>query len=164
MRVPLAILLLMPFAEIATFVLVGKAIGVLATLGLTLLAVFAGLALLRIQGAGVLQRLQKDSQTNQNPGREIVHGAMIVVAAILLIIPGFLTDVVGILLFVPFVRDFIWSFIGPRVTVFRTSSFSYQGAGAETPREKDGPIIDLGEDDFRRDANRQSPWSLGKDQ
>lgn len=164
MRVPLAILLLMPLAEIATFVFVGKAIGVLATLGLTLLAVFAGLALLRIQGAGVLQRLQKESRTNANPGREIVHGAMIVVAAMLLIIPGFLTDILGILLFVPFVRDFIWSFIGPRVTVFRTSSFSYQGAGGETSRPKDGPIIDLDEDDFQRGASGQSPWSLGKDQ
>lgn len=164
MRVPLAILLLMPFAEIATFVLVGKVIGVLATLGLTLLAVFAGLALLRIQGAGVLQRLQKESRSGDDPGREIVHGAMIVVAAMLLIIPGFLTDVVGILLFVPFVRDFIWSFIGPRVTIYRSGSFSHQSTGAETSRPKDGPIIDLDEDDFRRDANRQSPWSLGKDQ
>ncbi|MCM2396553.1 membrane protein FxsA [Rhizobium sp. S95] len=164
MRVPLAILLLMPLAEIATFVLVGKAIGVLPTLGLTLLAVFVGLALLRIQGAGVLQRLQKESRTNANPGREIVHGAMIVVAAMLLIIPGFLTDILGILLFVPFVRDFIWSFIGPRVTVQRSSSFSYQGASTETSRPKDGPIIDLDEDDFRRDGNRQSPWSLEKDQ
>lgn len=164
MRVPLAILLLMPLAEIATFVLVGKAIGVLATLGLTLLAVFVGLALLRIQGAGVLQRLQKESRTNANPGREIVHGAMIVVAAMLLIIPGFLTDILGILLFVPLVRDFIWSFIGPRVTVQRSSSFSYQGASTETSRPKDGPIIDLDEDDFRRDGNRQSPWSLEKDQ
>ncbi len=162
MRVPLAILLLMPFAEIATFVLVGKAIGVLATLGLTLLAVFAGLALLRIQGAGVLQRLQKESRSDDNPGKEILHGAMIVVAAFLLIIPGFLTDVVGLLLFVPFVRDLIWSIIGPRIVVSRSSGFSYQSAGAGNSRQ-DGPVIDLNEKDFRRDANGKSPWSIGKD-
>ena len=159
MLLPLAILLLLPLAEIAAFVVVGKYVGVLTTLGLTVLATVVGLALLRIQGAGVLRRLQTESQSGTDPAREIVHGAMIVIAAFLLIIPGFLTDMVGILLFVPFLRDFAWSLIKPHVTVIREGRFSYRSSpqGPASPRST---IIDLDEDDYRHDPNRQSPWSV----
>lgn len=159
MRMPLAILLLLPLAEIAAFVVVGKYLGVLATLGLTVLASMAGLVLLRVQGAGVLRRLQTESQKGADPAREIVHGAMIVIAAFLLIIPGFITDVVGILLFVPFVRDFAWSLVKPHVTVMRESRFSYRSAskGPAAPR---ATVIDLDEEDYHHDPNRRSPWSV----
>lgn len=159
MRMPLAILLILPLAEIAAFVVVGKYLGVLATLGLTVLASMAGLVLLRVQGAGVLRRLQTESQKGADPAREIVHGAMIVIAAFLLIIPGFITDVVGILLFVPFVRDFAWSLVKPHVTVMRESRFSYRSAskGPAAPR---ATVIDLDEEDYHHDPNRQSPWSV----
>lgn len=159
MRMPLAILLLLPLAEIAAFVVVGKYLGVLATLGLTVLASMAGLVLLRVQGAGVLRRLQTESQKGADPAREIVHGAMIVIAAFLLIIPGFITDVVGILLFVPFVRDFAWSLVKPHVTVMRESRFSYRSSskGPAAPR---ATVIDLDEEDYHHDPNRQSPWSV----
>ncbi|PJI40049.1 MAG: membrane protein FxsA [Rhizobium sp.] len=159
MRMPLAILLLLPLAEIAAFVVVGKYLGVLATLGLTVLASMAGLVLLRVQGAGVLRRLQTESQKGADPAREIVHGAMIVIAAFLLIIPGFITDVVGILLFVPFVRDFAWSLVKPHVTVMRESRFSYRSSskGPAAPR---ATVIDLDEDDYHHDQKRQSPWSV----
>lgn len=159
MRMPLAILLLLPLAEIAAFVVVGKYLGVLATLGLTVLASMAGLVLLRVQGAGVLRRLQTESQKGADPAREIVHGAMIVIAAFLLIIPGFITDVVGILLFVPFVRDFAWSLVKPHVTVMRESRFSYRSS-SEGPAALRATVIDLDEEDYHHDPNRQSPWSV----
>lgn len=159
MRIPLAILLLLPLAEIAAFVIVGKYVGVLATVGLTVLSGVVGLALLRVQGAGVLRRLQTESQGGKDPAREIVHGAMIVIAAFLLIIPGFLTDIVGILLFLPFVRDFAWSLVKPHVRVMRESRFSHQSStnGAPPPRST---VIDLNERDYRHDPNRPSPWSV----
>jgi len=159
MRMPLAILLLLPLAEIAAFVVVGKYVGVLTTLGLTVLATVVGLALLRIQGAGVLRRLQTESQSGTDPAREIVHGAMIVIAAFLLILPGFLTDIVGILLFLPFIRDFAWSLVRPHVTVMRESRFAYRSStkGEASPRST---VIDLDERDYRHDPNRSSPWSV----
>ncbi|WP_454748160.1 FxsA family protein [Ciceribacter selenitireducens] len=159
MRMPLAILLLLPLAEIAAFVVVGKYLGVLATLGLTVLASMAGLVLLRVQGAGVLRRLQAESQKGTDPARAIVHGAMIVIAAFLLIIPGFITDVVGILLFVPFVRDFAWSLVKPHVTVMRESRFSYRSS-SKGPAAQRATVIDLDEEDYHHDPNRQSPWSV----
>lgn len=159
MRMPLAILLLLPLAEIAAFVIVGKYVGVLATVGLTVLSGLVGLALLRVQGAGILRRLQTESQDGRSPAREIVHGAMIVIAAFLLIIPGFLTDFVGILLFLPFVRDFAWSLVRPHVTVMRESRFTYRASsnGEASPRST---VIDLDERDYRHDPNRPSPWSV----
>lgn len=159
MRMPLAILLLLPLAEIAAFVVVGRYVGVLATLGLTVLASMAGLVLLRVQGAGVLRRLQTESQNGTDPAREIVHGAMIVIAAFLLIIPGFITDIVGILLFVPFVRDFAWSLMKPHVTVMRESRFSYRSS-SKGPAATRATVIDLDEDDYHHDQKRQSPWSV----
>ncbi|GEO86588.1 MULTISPECIES: FxsA family protein [Alphaproteobacteria] len=164
MRLPLAILFFLPLAEIAAFVVVGKYIGVLATLGLTVLTGVVGLSLLRVQGAGILRRLQSESRNGADPGREIVHGAMIVIAAFLLIIPGFLTDIVGILLFLPFIRDFAWKLVKPHVAVVRESRFSYQASSStsndQSPSES--TTIDLDENDFHRGPNRQSPWSLDK--
>lgn len=164
MRIPLAILLLLPLAEIATFVFVGKYIGVLATLALIILSGAAGLLLLRIQGAGVLRRLQTESRNEKGPAREITHGAMIVVGAFLLLIPGFLTDILGILLFIPFVRELVWSLVRPHVTFAGASHFSYRSNTSST--EKDAgrsTVIDLDTEDYQREPNRQSPWSSVRD-
>ena len=158
MRMPLAILLLLPLAEIAAFVVVGRSIGVLATLGLTVLSSLIGLVLLRVQGAGVLRRLQAESVKGTDPEREIVHGAMIVVAAILLIIPGFITDIVGILLFVPLVRDLAWSLVRPNITVMRDSRFSYSSRAADDAPSRP-TVIDLDSGDYRHEPQGRSPWS-----
>lgn len=160
MRMPLTILLLLPLAEIAAFVVIGRYVGVLATLGLTVLAAVVGLALLRVQGAGILRRLRTESRSGTDPAREIVHGAMIVIAAFLLIVPGFLTDIVGILLFVPFVRDFAWSLAKPHVTLVHESRFSHRSSSEDRASHR-STIIDLDKDDYRHDPKRRSPWSVG---
>jgi UPF0716 protein FxsA len=81
-------MLAMPFIEIAGFVIVGSEIGVLATLGLVILSAMLGFFLLRVQGFGLLQRIRMESAAGRVPDREMMHGAMIVVAAIMLIVPG----------------------------------------------------------------------------
>ncbi|NML75505.1 membrane protein FxsA [Rhizobium sp. S-51] len=164
MRIPLAILLLLPLAEIATFVFVGKYIGVLATLALIILSGVVGLLLLRIQGAGVLRRLQTESRNEKGSAREITRGAMIVVGAFLLLIPGFLTDILGILLFIPFVREFVWSLVRPHVTFAGASHFSYRTNTSSTERDTGrSTVIDLDTEDYQREPNRQSPWSSVRD-
>ncbi len=148
--------LLLPMAEIATFIVVGREIGVGATLGLILLSAVVGALLLRAQGLGVLRKLQSASRTGENPGRQIVHGAMIVIAAFLLILPGFLTDIFGILLFIPAVREAVWQFLRKRITVVtRTSSARPDPAGAR-PRAIPG-VIDLDDAEFTRDPDRSDP-------
>ncbi len=103
MRVLLAILAL-PLLEIAGFVVVGGWIGLWATLALVILSAVAGVWVARLQGARVAGDLAAASQGLRDPGKPLAEGAIVLVAAMLLIVPGFLTDLAGIALLVPAVR------------------------------------------------------------
>ena len=157
-------LLIIPIAEIAVFILVGQYIGLFPTLGLILATAVLGALLLRIQGFGILRKLTAEANAGRVPSRELVHGAMIVIAGILLITPGFITDCIGFLLFLPPVRDFIWSLLKNRVTVFtRFTGPAPSGAPwtSGTNRSQNGPVVDLEEDEFTRSESQKSPWSGG---
>jgi UPF0716 protein FxsA len=158
------LLFLMPLAEIAGFVVVGKAIGVWATLALVIFSAMLGAMLLRIQGIGILQRISAESRNGGDPGREMVHGAMIVVAAFLLLLPGFISDILGLLLFIPAVRELAWRYLRSRIVVFGSSSpFGGRRSAGPSPRPRGkGPVVDLDEGDFQRGPNRDSPWSERK--
>lgn len=155
MRISLALILVAPLVEIASLIMVGQFLGVLATLALVLLAGMLGLLLLRVQGAGILRRLQTETAKGVDPGRELVQASLLVVAAFLLLVPGFVGDVIGLLLFLPFVRDFAWRLIKPRIMVkssgFTASGFSYR-------QDQDASVVDLDEDEYRRDPRPDSPW------
>lgn len=110
-------LLPLMFLEIAGFVVVGRQVGVVPTLGLVLLAMFVGVALMRRQGFGVLARMRQAAAAGQDPGRDLVHGLLILLAGILLLVPGFLTDIAGLLLFIPSVRDLVWRRLRGRMAV-----------------------------------------------
>jgi UPF0716 protein FxsA len=94
-----------PIAEIALFIYVGGRIGLLATLVIIVLTAVVGSALVARQGSAAVADVQKAFFEARFPGRELAHGAMIVVAGAFLVTPGFLTDVVGFLLLVPPVRE-----------------------------------------------------------
>jgi UPF0716 protein FxsA len=159
--VPLVLTLLigLPLIEIATFVVVGSKIGVLWTIALVVLSSIVGSILLRVQGFGVLTRIRRDVDAGRNPGRELAHGAMILLAGVLLLVPGFVTDVIGLLLFIPPVRDLAWRFLRERVTV---TSFGTGFGGFSAGRDR-GPVVDLDEDEFRRTPDPKSPWRIGND-
>lgn len=153
------LLLAVPLAEISVFVLVGGQIGVLATLGLVLVTAVAGAILLRIQGFGVMERIRRTLEAEQIPGRELVHGVMIMIAGVLLLTPGFVTDTCGFLLFVPAIRDIGWRFVRDRIVV-QTVHARGHGSGQGPAR---GPTIDLDEEDYSTDRrDPRSPW-IGKD-
>lgn len=158
--VPFVLIILfgLPLLEIATFVVVGSQIGVLWTIALVVLASIAGTILLRIQGFGVMTRIRRELDAGRNPGRDLAHGAMILLAGILLLIPGFLTDVVGLLLFIPPVRDLAWRFLRQRVMI---RSFGTGFGGFRGGRDR-GPTIDLDEDEFSRTPDPKSPWRIGR--
>jgi len=101
---------------------------------------------------GALRRAQIQAQTGGAPDREIVHGAMIVLAGLLLIIPGFITDIIGLLLFLPPVRDLAWNAIRSRIVVVGPG-----GRGGRARRE--AKVIDLDERDYREvEGGASSPW------
>jgi UPF0716 protein FxsA len=156
--VPLLIaifLLAFPLLEIAAFVVVGSRIGVLPTIGLVILSGVVGSVLLRWQGFGAVNRIRREMETGGVPGRELAHGAMIMLAGILLLIPGFISDVFGLLLFIPAFRDLAWRFLRSRVTV--VTDFSVGGLRGARRRD-DGRTIDLGEDEYSKAPDPKSPW------
>ena len=143
--------LLLPLLEIACFIVVGRRIGLMATLGLVVLSGVAGIVLMRIQGFGVLARLRQSGKEGRAPGKEMLDAAMIMIAGILLLIPGFLTDIVGLALFLPPVRAFLWNRLMRNVVVVDIG-----GAHPGGPRPHTGPdrTIDLDESDFHRNDRR----------
>lgn len=154
-------MLAMPFIEIAGFIIVGSKIGVLATLALIVLSAMLGFFLLRVQGIGLLQRIRTETAAGNTPDREMVHGAMLVFAAIMLIVPGFVTSTIGLLLFIPFVRDFVWNrFLRPRMVVTTTSTHYSQTY--ESQRSDENRIIDLDPEDYSTRPNENSPWNPDK--
>jgi len=98
-------LLLLPVLEIAVFIEVGSRIGAGATVGLIVLAAVLGVALLRRQGLSVLRKAQAAADRGELPVGAVFEGFCLAVAGILLIIPGFLTDTVALLLLIPPLRN-----------------------------------------------------------
>ena len=140
-----------PIAEIATFVWVGGYLGVINTVGLVLLAAFGGLALFRYVGFGLLRRVQAEVSGGRMPAGTLLEGLIVLVAGVLLILPGFLSDVLAFLLLFAPVRRFIITVIAARLTVSTVSS----GYG----RRKEEGVVDLGEDEWQSRGGGDSPWS-----
>jgi UPF0716 protein FxsA len=147
------LLLALPLLEIAGFIVVGRQIGALATIGLVVASSIAGSLLLRHQGFGVMARVRQEIEAGRDPSRHLAHGVMVLLAAVLLIIPGFITDIFGLLLFLPPVRDLAWRLFRNRIVT--VTSFSADLGGGFRPRG--GRTIDLDEDDFSRNNDRRGP-------
>jgi UPF0716 protein FxsA len=159
LRFLLLAILSLPIVEIAVLIYVGSSIGVFPTIGLIILTGFLGMMLLRIQGFAVLSRIRAEIDQGQIPDKSLADAAMIALAGIFLIIPGFISDIIGILLFLPPVRALIRSAIGRRVSIVRSS------AGARPD------VVDLDPADYQRTdantdtaANASSPWRLPQDE
>ena len=99
-----AALVIVPIIEIAVFVEVGGAIGLWPTLAVVVATAIAGGTLLRLQGLATMARAREALARNEMPLKEVVDGVFLLVAGLLLLTPGFVTDGVGFVLFVPGVR------------------------------------------------------------
>lgn len=150
MRIPFSLIFLfLVLAEIAVFIQVGAAIGVLATLGLTLLGMIVGAILLRAQGTATLMRVRAEIEAGRTPARPLGEGAALAAAALLIILPGFLTDLMGLLLFLPPVRAALWSIVRRKVHV------ATPAPGAQPSRS---PMIDLDHSEYGASPRPDSPW------
>jgi len=139
--VPIFLLLLglfvgVPLLELALLIEVGGRIGALPTIALCLLTAAMGGILVRSQGGQVIATLKRQLDRGRLPVEEAFHGLCILVAGLLLLTPGFVTDVIGFALLVPPLRRFLYEFLGRRVEV-----------GIRDPRERRGgpepPVIDV---------------------
>ncbi|MGQ0615642.1 MAG: FxsA family protein [Acidimicrobiia bacterium] len=96
--------LLVPIAELAVIVTVAGQVGVIETLGLLVLVSVAGAWLVKREGLGVMRRLSETIGRGEIPHRELVDGFLVLLAGVFFLTPGFLTDLVAILLLLPPVR------------------------------------------------------------
>ena len=142
-------LILLPIIEIALFIKVGQTIGLLPTLALVIGAAILGGLLLRQQGVSVLTRMRGNLNAGQMPGREIADAMMIGIASVFLVLPGFLSDIVALLLLLPPVRSWIYAGLARRVTVVNTANYrpGYRAEGG--PQVRGPATIDLDDEDYR---------------
>lgn len=90
--------------EVALFVTIGDKIGVIGTLLIVIITAISGTTFLRYQGLATLVSLKKVLAEGGNVAAPILHGALIFIAGILLLTPGFLTDTIGFSLLIPAIR------------------------------------------------------------
>ena len=107
MNTVLLAIILIPIVEIYLFIKIGSQIGALNTIILIFLTAIVGVYYAKYEGLNTLKSGITQMVKNQIPARELISGAAIAFAAVLLIIPGFATDLIGFLLIIPITRKLI---------------------------------------------------------
>jgi len=105
--IPLLLFLAFPAAEIFLFIEVGGKIGAWPTIGMIFATALIGGTILRYQGRQMIARAREQVARRELPVAEIAQGAVLVLAALLLLTPGFITDALGALLLIPFLRRLV---------------------------------------------------------
>ncbi|GHY12888.1 fxsA protein [Vibrio cholerae] len=119
-----------PVIEIALFIQVGGVLGVWPTIALVLLTAIVGASLVRSQGLQTLLTVQQRLAQGQLPAQQILEGVMLAVAGVLLLTPGFFTDILGMLVLLPAPRAYLAKQLMSRVVV---GNIHASGAGLEQP-------------------------------
>lgn len=98
---------LLIFLEIAAFIVIGSKIGILSTMGLLILSAILGSIIVQHQGLGILARVRQSLDRGLLPVDDLFDGLCLLIAGSLLILPGFVSDLVGFALLIPAVRQAI---------------------------------------------------------
>ena len=131
-------IILLPIIEIYLFIKIGSQIGALSTITLIFVTAIVGIMYARYEGINTLKSAFEQLIKNEIPAYEIVSGAAITFAALLLIVPGFATDIIGFLLIFPLTRNFILKIISSKFQVKkRTNEKFIDGEYEEIEKEDD---------------------------
>jgi UPF0716 protein FxsA len=150
---PLILLfIIVPIAEIWVIIQVGSAIGAVATIGLLILDSLLGAWLLRHHGRRTWARFTETVAAGRVPTNEVADGAMVLFGGTLMLTPGFLSDILGMLLLLPPTRALLRPILLRRVRITGTTGTPGSGAprsrsgGAWTRRppayDVDGTVVD----------------------
>ncbi len=132
-----------PLIEIALFVVVGERIGLLWTIFIVIATAIAGTSLLRMQGAGALANARAAMDSGRLPVESVADGVFLLIAGILLLTPGFLTDFIGFLLFIPGLRHTIGRAIWQRLAASGLVDIHSGSQGGPVQEGyEDGPVIE----------------------
>ena len=133
------IFICLPALEVYLFIEVGGKVGALNTVALIFLTAIIGVYLAKHQGIQTLKSAMINLYQNRIPVYEIMSGASIALAAVLLIIPGFFTDFIGFLLLIPFTRKILFNLALKKKTKENNKSQN---------KTIDGEIIDNNKDEL----------------
>ncbi len=140
-RLLLIAILALPLVEIALFVVIGGAIGVLPTLLGVVLTSLAGVLVLRWQGVATLHELRARLSRGELPARQMADAMLVGLGGFLLLLPGYFTDLVGLLLVLPPTRQGLYALLARH---FRAVD-RRPGGGAPA----DPGLIEINPDDWR---------------
>tara|TARA_R110002072_G_scaffold4366_5_gene30606 strand:- start:1276 stop:1752 length:477 start_codon:yes stop_codon:yes gene_type:complete len=153
----LILFIVIPLIEIALFIQVGGAIGLLATLVIVIGTAVLGATLVRSQGAQAMANLRRSMNELTDPTEHLAHGAMILFSGALLLTPGFFTDAIGFALLVPAIRLAVYKALRARVNV---QSFEMgQNPRSRGPQDRviDGEFEEV--DPEKRPTHGPSGWT-----
>ena len=140
MNTLLILIIAVPIIEIYLFIKIGSQIGALTTISLIFLTAFVGVLYARYEGFNTLRSGMSQMIKNELPVYEIVSGAALAFAAFLLILPGFATDTLGLLIIFPPTRKFL----------LKNVSKNYSKKVKEKQNFIDGEAEDIEEDNDRK--------------
>jgi UPF0716 protein FxsA len=130
--------IVVPILELWLIIEIGGAIGILPTLALLLADALLGSLLLKHQGRGAWQRFNKALSERRFPGKEVADGLLIAIGGTLLLTPGFITDIAGLVLLVPpsraIVRRLLQGVVGRRILVMGGPAGTAYGAASAGSR------------------------------
>ena len=131
-------IILIPVIEIYLFIKIGSQIGALTTITLIFVTAILGIIYARYEGLNTLRSAFVQLIKNEIPVYEIISGAAITIAAILLIVPGFATDVIGFLIIFPFSRKFILKILSSKFQIKKKTDEKFiDGEYEEIEKEDD---------------------------
>ena len=122
-RILFALFIVVPIIEITVLMQVGELLGAWPTVAIVIFSAWLGAKYVRQQGLSTLQSVQAKMENNEMPSGEIVTGLVLLVAGVLLVTPGFVTDIFGLLLLVPSVRQMLANSVQAHLKTIQGSTF-----------------------------------------
>lgn len=147
-------LLGIPISDIASLIVVGERIGVWPTIAAVLFAGLLGSVLIRRQGLTIVQQARSALRSGRFPAREVFNGLCVVIGGALLMFPGFVSDLLGLLLLTPPIRGLLISGIAGAARRSGRFEVFVGGAGFPGAPKPPGPVI---EGEFRPVGEPQDP-------
>ena len=133
-------IILVPIVEIYLFIEIGAKIGTINTILLIFITAITGIIYARYEGLNTLRSAYSQMIKQETPAYEIISGAAIAFAALLLIIPGFVTDIIGFLIILPITRKLIFGKVSTKIKKRESNKQNFI----------DGEFEDIEDDDERK--------------
>ena len=133
-------IILVPIVEIYLFIKIGAKIGAFNTILLIFITAIAGIIYARYEGLNTLRSAYSQMIKQETPAYELISGAAIAFAALLLIIPGFATDIIGFLIILPITRKLILGKVSTKIKKKKSDKNNFI----------DGEFEDIEDDDERK--------------